>query len=296
MRGSEARVHPGVNIAPGREAAPQFIRPPSLPHIPVFERQRSISKERLSVARHEANHIFAAFLVGGEVHSVSVKPEGNSLGRTQVSASLEAFQIIAAAGTVGPGAAGYGGDLSQIARIDRYLEKKPGSSIDSAIATATSLIYSHYPKEVQEKVAEMIAFVGEASGGEIRKMINRAFWEVANEENNFAMLRDYKTFSTDRKEKYDYWKKENVNVPDGAVVIDVSDTTITFKHKSALGVVETKTRCRICGKEGVHSHDEQGRRERRGQENKIEKSNIPIFEHEATIYKRTPTGNIISMQ
>lgn len=224
--------------------------------VPLGEsRRRLLNQERLKTARHEGRHVIATKVVGGKVDFVSTKPEGKSLGRTRVRASYEAFQIIAGASASGKGADGYSHDFWQIAQIDNYLGKRPGSSIKAAVSTAEHLINKHFPESVQEKLSEIIALHEEINGeGEIQKIIDQAFWEYAKEQNDPRIFSDYKDFKEEATWREVLRKAQGIHADIGSLVIEEYGESEGYAFSDTEGYSENKITCNFCpGENGNHA-------------------------------------------
>jgi len=222
--------------------------------VPVGEyRRQRLNKERLKTAHHEARHVLAAKMVGAKVDKVSVKAEGRSLGRTHVRASLPAFQIIAGASVSGEGAEGYGNDLFQIAQIDDYLGKRPGATIDAAVATAARLISENFPKPVQEKIAELIAFEVEVSGDKIDGIIMQAFWEYAKEQKDPQIFEQYFDIKEASKWREILRLEQGIHADSGNLVIEEYPEETEYRFSEG-EYSEEKIVCKYCGGEnGTHT-------------------------------------------
>mgnify|MGYP001595361064 FL=1 len=138
-----------------------------------------LSSELLNTAGHELNHAIAAMESGVPVISISVIPDGNSLGRTAFSGLLspDTMKIIAAAGSVATHdgcAHGYGSDLLKAHILNHFYGGMP---LESAASQAAAII-SKYSIEVRKKAAEIIAYLGEISGSMIPMVFLRAQIEV----------------------------------------------------------------------------------------------------------------------
>lgn len=154
-------------------AAMPEIHIPTVDYGPILRpHERNASAEALSVAHHEANHLLLAHLLGVQVIGVSVISEGNSLGRTSFAGHINAtaFQVIAAGGaceTPFGHAEGYSADMGQVYGLSFA---HGGYAAETAISHAGALLGS-IPTDVRNRVAEIIASMGEITGTEI---INKA--------------------------------------------------------------------------------------------------------------------------
>lgn len=171
MRGKEASPAYG-----NREALnwPKMTMP--LSYVP--ERRTGISSDLLNTAGHELNHALVAIACGASVVSVSVRREGDSLGRTMFagSVSTDTMKVIAAAGSVAAHdgcAHGFGSDMHHVDLLSHF---HGGISKESAITQAESLISKH-PIEVRGKAAEIVAYLGEISGSMMPAILARAQME-----------------------------------------------------------------------------------------------------------------------
>lgn len=169
----------------GDEASPVNISEIPLFHVvPLPGERGEIRGELLNTAGHELNHFLVAYSLGVQVKSLSVRPEGNSLGRTEFGGiiSPDLFKIIAAAGSVAPvsgqEARGFGHDFMQIRLLD-YVQNL-SNSIPFARSRAQHIL-SGFDAKVRQRCAEIIAYMGRVSGGMIPGIINRAIWELKNE-------------------------------------------------------------------------------------------------------------------
>lgn len=162
----------------------RFSGIPLIDMIPLPEKRGTVKGELLNTAGHELNHFLVAYSLGVQVKSLSVRPEGNSLGRTEFDGiiSPDLFKIIAAAGSVAPvsgqEARGFGHDFMQIRLLD-YVQNL-SNSIPFARSRAQHIL-SGFDARVRQRCAEIIAYMGKVSGGMIPGIINRAIWELKNE-------------------------------------------------------------------------------------------------------------------
>lgn len=220
-----------------------------LPFVPMPEKRRNLSPHLIDVAAHELNHVLAAHATDTTVVSVSVIPEGKSLGRTILACpkSPQAAQIIAAAGCVPTHdgtAQGYGSDLFQVSLIAHLYDD--GISIASAKDHAQSLIAS-YPTDVRQKAAEIIAFLKNVSGHLIPTVLTRAQMEVDFENN----LYDYSSKIVYKK------KREEVVVytesPQKLMIIDdLGQKGYAITYVVAGQVKKEEFVCRLCQKTNGH--------------------------------------------
>lgn len=144
--------------------------------------KRFPSPELTSVAGHELNHALVALAHGAPVVSLSVIPQGNSLGRTILggTVSMETMKVIAAGGGVETHdgcAEGFGSDKYKVDVLHHF---HGGHSWESAKNQASSAL-SVYSREVRKKAAEIVAYLGKVSGSLIGEIMLRAQMEV-NEE------------------------------------------------------------------------------------------------------------------
>lgn len=150
-----------------------------LAQVPEPKNRLHLSSELLNTSGHELNHAIVALESGVPVISVSVIPDGNSLGRTAFSGLLspDIIKIIAAAGSVATHdgcAHGYGSDLSKVDMLGHFYG---GITRESATSYASAII-SKYSTEVRRKAAEIIAYLGEVSGSMLPTVLLRAQMEV----------------------------------------------------------------------------------------------------------------------
>lgn len=152
---------------------------PLLTKVPLSHERPQLSSELFNTAGHELNHALVALSCGISVTSISVKPEGNSLGRTIFAGHIspETFKVIAAAGSVcaHDGCAwGFGHDLYQ---VDRAVLIHGGRSRESAQKDASKILNTFNPA-VRTKAAEILAFLGEISGSMLKEVLKRAEFEA----------------------------------------------------------------------------------------------------------------------
>lgn len=164
---------------------PQILEAPKkampLPYVPEASK-RFPSPGLTSVAGHELNHTLVALAHGAPIVSLSVIPEGNSLGRTILGGmvSMETMKVIAAGGGVETHdghARGYGSDKYKVDILNHF---HGGHSWESAKNQASSTL-SVYSREVRRKAAEIIAYLGKVPGSLLSEIMLRAQMEV-NEE------------------------------------------------------------------------------------------------------------------
>lgn len=155
---------------------------PLLSLVPEPQKRSLPSPELVSVAGHELNHALVALTHGAPVISISVIPEGNSLGRTVLGGlvSLETMKVIAAGGGVETHEGHSEGFGSDKYRVDVLHHFHGGHSWESARGQAASAL-SVYSREVRRKAAEIIAYLGRVSGSLLSEIMLRAQMEV-NEE------------------------------------------------------------------------------------------------------------------
>ena len=151
--------------------------------LPSKRERGPIDYSKVEVAGHELNHTLAALGMGITPHFLSVRPEGETLGRTIFlgEIDLRSFQIIASAGAIhSPGghAHGYGSDMSKV-RLIRDLYK--GMPEDEAKIKAQTAIGQYSPR-VRRRAAEIIAYFGEVQGSLIVDILKQAEHEVRFEE------------------------------------------------------------------------------------------------------------------
>lgn len=157
----------------------QFVETPLKKVMPLSfvpeNRSGLISRESISVASHELNHVLVALEYGVPIESISVMPTGDSLGRTTLSGlvSLEKMKVIAAGGGVDTHegcARGFGSDKY---KVDMMHYHYGGHDWETAGSLAASVI-SKYSTDVRSIAAEIIAFLGEVSGEELPLILMRA--------------------------------------------------------------------------------------------------------------------------
>lgn len=152
------------------------------------------SPELVSVAGHELNHALVALAYGVPIVSLSVKPEGNSLGRTILGGivDMETMKVISAGGGVHTHqghAEGYGSDKY---KVDFLYHSNGGDSWDRVIGRAANII-SRYSNKVRERAAEIVAHLKELRGSIIYELLLRAEMEI-NEENHVKKELEIQTF------------------------------------------------------------------------------------------------------
>jgi len=254
-RSGETRIRPSMGTYSPSYGAERRIREEMPMDVPVGEHRRQrLNKERLKTADHEGRHVMAAFAVGAKVDEVSVEPQGPSLGRTYVRASLPAYQIIAGASVSGKDADGYRNDLFQISQIDNYLGKKPGASMDAAIATAAQIISQHFPAEVQEKFAEILTIKRVLRGeAEVKKAMEQAFWEYAEEQKDPSIFQKYLDFKESQDWREILLHEQGIHPDSGSLVIEEYPEVSEYKFSEG-DYSEQKTVYTCCGGEnGMHA-------------------------------------------
>lgn len=146
---------------------------------------RYSSEQARHTAGHELNHALIAIDHGIMPFSLSVIPEGNSLGRTIFSGDIdtETFKIIAAGGSVDTPfgrASGFGSSYqpgSDLFHIASLHEKYGGINAEEAKKRAQQSL-STIPEKIREKASEIIASLGNISGDEIPNIIRIAEFEI----------------------------------------------------------------------------------------------------------------------
>jgi len=151
--------------------------------LPSRKERGFIDYSKVEVAGHELNHCLAALGMGIVPHFLSVRPEGETLGRTIFSGDigLHSFQIIASAGAIDTPdgqAHGYESDISEV-RIIRDLYG--GMPEDEAKIKAQTAIEQYSPR-ARRRAAEIIAFFGEVQGQLIGDILKQAEYEIQLEE------------------------------------------------------------------------------------------------------------------
>lgn len=208
--------------------------------------------EVLNTAEHEARHAIVAMFLGANLQVLSVEPDGNSYGRTRVSASLPAFQIIAAAGATGRNASGFGGDFMQIAAIDRFLGRKLGSSIDGAVAAADNIINKAVPDNVLSRMASIIAYMKKVDGqSQMEEVIERAYLEEAFEKKDMSVLQQYFDFKSYREWLATNLETEGISATGENLIIEEFEWGSKFSYEGPEGKF-VEIRCRFCG--GLDGH------------------------------------------
>jgi hypothetical protein len=238
VRLSDALSEIGVNTIPMVE-------------VPVF---RPNNPQILNTAGHEFNHAVVATLLGAKVASISVEPQGFSLGRTVFAGyvSPDQFKIIAAAGAVDTShgkARGYSLDMMFIPDSFRTLAVQKAAGILAGI-----------PGKVKEKAAEIIAYKKNLSGDMLKEVLQRAYLEVKLENSlHLLMEKIQQAFpdidtqrNTQNMDEYSVVEYErNPNKP----LIDKENSEITNIRLKYIrnGTITETIICPVCGGEnGSH--------------------------------------------
>lgn len=158
------------------------IERPSI-NLPSKRERGFIDYSKVEVAGHELNHALVALGMGITPHFLSVRPEGDSLGRTIFLGEIDAhsFQVIASAGAIHTPdghAHGYGSDMSKV-RIIRDLYG--GMQEDEAKIKAQAAIDQYFPR-ARRRAAEIIAFYGEVRGSLIGDILKQSEHEIKLED------------------------------------------------------------------------------------------------------------------
>ncbi len=204
----------------------------------------------LNTAGHELNHALVARGLGINVAMLSVKREGDSLGRTYFSGIInpELFQIVAAAGAVSPlfgKASGYSHDQFQVGMIDVIHKRKEfGTSFSFALSNAERIL-AGISSEVRKKAARIIAYLGDVSGNMIGAIIKRAAWEVEME--SMGKLDFIKQLYVNNRPKEQQNPEIELSEEKKFTVIEYFSNG--FKHYEKYN---GETKCGICG--GINGH------------------------------------------
>lgn len=195
-----------------------------LARVPEPKNRAHLSSELLNTSGHELNHAIVALESGVSVISISVIPDGNSLGRTAFSGLLspDTMKIIAAAGSVATHDGCSYGDGSDLFKVDMLGHFYGGITRESATSYALAII-SKYSTEVRRNAAEIIAYLGEISGSMLPTVLLRAQMEVNLEKGILGDL-----FVPDTK---DYARQPIKPKPKDYIVIDYlrnGDYKITY--------------------------------------------------------------------
>lgn len=140
----------------------------------------SLAEDYLNTSAHESHHALVAKAMGIN-SSVSLTPEGMSLGRTSFNGNIpmNKFKIIAAAGavnTVGAGhARGFGHDLYQVS-VANYFDSMNPNNVSPYISAAEAILNAHYPGPLRKKVAEILGHLG--GTGDIGLVLSQAKFEL----------------------------------------------------------------------------------------------------------------------
>lgn len=159
-----------------------YIERPSIT-LPSKRERGFIDYSKVEVAGHELNHALTALGMGIIPHSLSVRPERESLGRTIFLGEIGAhsFQVIAAAGalhTPDGDAHGYGNDIYKVRTIRDLYE---GMTEDEAKLKAQAAI-DQYSFRARRRTAEIIAFYGEVQGSLIEDILKWSEYEIKLED------------------------------------------------------------------------------------------------------------------
>lgn len=150
--------------------------------------ENRFSHERAKhTAGHELNHALIAMDHGIMPLSLSVIPEGNSLGRTVFAGEIgtETFKVIAGGGCVDTAfgkASGFGSAYSpgsDMFHIASLHAQYGGIDADETVKRASSSL-AKVPENIRERASEIIASIGSISGSDIPKIIRIAELEVAH--------------------------------------------------------------------------------------------------------------------
>lgn len=180
-RAPQPSLRPTIIERPLRKSVVERMSSAPLSHVPL--ERKGVNEHQKHVAGHELNHALTAYGLGVPVISISVIPEGDSLGRNIFGGGINPrdFQIIATAGSIATHdgtAKGFGSDLHTAHLIEHYYD---GIGVDQARNIAIQHVMS-VPRDVRERAAEIIAYLGEISGSLVPSILHRAEWEIKMEE------------------------------------------------------------------------------------------------------------------
>lgn len=181
MGAERLRISPGfIPLSEVRKSPEVMYFGPQvpLPEVPLpNERVESEQPELEKTGVHELKHAYvAAEYYHVPVVSVSVKRDGNSLGRTTFAGHIhpEAFKVIAASG----GAPGDGMDMYMINLMRlRY----GGASREEAKAKSEAILSGCDPQVLERAAKLLIHIGGEVQGSRLYDLLARAKFEVALE-------------------------------------------------------------------------------------------------------------------
>lgn len=154
--------------------------PIPLPFVPLpAERNGFIRAELKNTAGHELNHALLAKSCRISVESISVRPSGDSLGRTTFAGHIspEMFKVIAAGGTISlpdSQARGYGMDIYMI----NVMELAYGGASEKSAKSEAYVLLAGYDPRVRVKAAEILAWLGEVSGQMLDAILERSRFEI----------------------------------------------------------------------------------------------------------------------
>ena len=208
-------------------------------------RSTRIQKERIHVAGHELNHALTAHFLGVPVLSISVIPEGNTLGKTIVGGALNPAKTraIFAAGSVETHdgtANGYGYDVSIVNRIDLY---HPEHSHNSPQAEARTII-NQVPKDIRERAAEIIAYMGVVPGSLLPDILKRAHLELEHEGRNVP------PFEIDKNEQIEVFDKDTFSI-----ISELKNGSKRVQIIKNFKKISEHMYCNLCDTINAHSPD-----------------------------------------
>lgn len=228
---------------------PKVIMP--LSQIP--EVRPSISSDLLNTAGHELNHALVAIACGASVVSISVRREGDSLGRTMFAGSVspDTMKVIAAAGSVAACdgcASGYGSDIHHARLLTHFYG---GISLESATVQAKTII-SNYSIEVRKKVEEIVAYygthIGDIPGSLIPAFLSRARMEVNLEKgilgNLFVAEDEFKEAIEPKEKPKDY-----------TVIDNLEDGSYRIRYAVGGEIKREDSICGVCNDTNGHYKD-----------------------------------------